>query len=242
MRAHMTTLVVGSFLSFHVACSDDQTTSFHHEKDASSGDGSSNGGSSSGGSSNGGSSSGGTSMSSGGKGAAGISGSSGAGGANGVADAGDRDTGIADASVSDGDTGGDTGTASGGAGTGGGGSGGGGSGAGGKATGGSSSSTDAGDVDAGSACHQLGQCCTTVQPPALRPSCELYASADMQLQCAALVGFYCGGPPIPDAGSGGCTALATCCPSLGAQRASCEQVVSAGVAGACELFRNALCP
>ena len=149
---------------------------------------------------------------------------------------------MADASVSDGDTERDTGAASGGAGTGGRGSGGGGTGAGGKASGGSTSSTDAGDVDAGSACHQLGQCCTTVQPPALRPSCEQYASAGMQPQCAVLVGVYCGGPPAPDAGSGGCAALATCCPSLGAQRTSCEQLVSTGVAGACDLFRAALCP
>lgn len=120
---------------------------------------------------------------------------------------------------------------------------------GGDGTGGPTSTPDAGEADAGEAdagsfCDRLGRCCNTVQP-VLRPSCRQYANAGTAVQCSVLIGLYCGAPidagPAADAGSG-CDALSACCSRLGAQRQSCEQLASTGVAAACDVFRAALCP
>jgi hypothetical protein len=110
--------------------------------------------------------------------------------------------------------------------------------------GGDGAGADTSPADAGSFCDRLGGCCDTVQP-ALRPSCRQYARAGTAVQCSVLIGLYCGAPPdagpASDAGSG-CDALSACCSRLGAQRQSCEQLVSTGVAAACDIFRAALCP
>jgi hypothetical protein len=194
-----------------------------------------NGGSpgSTGGGSNGGRSgsagSGATSGASGSSGASGASGSSGASGASGSSGASGASNGGAAGATGNGGTAGGGGN--------------GGTGAGGRGAGGS------GPLDGGTLCHRLGNCCAALPAGSpFRPSCETYANTGTPVQCQAIMGLYCGagdgggGIPTPDAGAVGCSDLAQCCPGLGPQQASCEQVVAAGVAFACAIFKSSLCP
>lgn len=211
-------------LSCTVACgSSDSALTSSTSPDGGGADASSTGGASS---SDGGSSNGGTS----GSGNGGASGSTSAGGTAGASSGGVGGGGSGAGGTSAG------GTGAGGRATGG-------TGAGGRAMGGVGGAGTGGAT--GGACQTLGDCCKTVQA-ALRPSCDQLATTGTAAQCNAVLGLYCGSDggsvvPSTDAGNA-CATLAACCPKLGAQKAQCDQVVSAGVALACSVFESSFCP
>lgn len=228
-------------LSFAIACSDSETVLGRG------GTGGSDSGSDTGGSSTGtGGTSGGTGgrvSGTGGRTAGGASGSSGNGGSSG--NAGSSAGGVS----GDGGPVGDGSAAGGTAGAGGGAAGGAGGraagGAGGRAAGGAGG-RGTGGRPVGTACERLGDCCATV-PLAVRPQCTAYATANMQPQCGALLGFFCAGtdagtPPPPQDAADSCSALDACCPTAGPQQSQCEQTVAAGNPGLCNLILGILCP